>query len=176
MTGPNRRKQWTRRSLYRMLSAFKDTDGRMTSRPTLHIFIPGQIGVTTIPHNTSHIERWGDVFNDLIAKIGYRTEPVGEFDPGYPGGLKYFDVGVWRHRFVVTCTMRNFDRERPDRLPVVADFINHIQKVTGELATVYGLSNPMNGWYTERYQKSMPVHKYLDLYRRYPEPRRTNSQ
>lgn len=170
MTGPHRRKQWSRRTVRRMLHGF---DG---PRPFLHIIIPGKLGEATEHKDDLYIDRYGPIATDLLSKIGYTAQSIYGYECDRPPYLKYFDVGVWKGRFVVTLTLRALGQERPDPLPNIADFINQIQKSAGALATVYGWFNPINRWSCERYRKMMPLHKYLDLYRRYPEPRRTNSQ
>jgi hypothetical protein len=172
MTGPHRRKQWTPRTVRRMLYGFEGEDGRLIPRPILHVIIPGKLGEAIRHTNKSYADRYGPEYSDLLSEIGYTATSIYGYEYNHPVGLKYFDVGVWNSRFVATLTLRVLDPERQDQLPGIADFINRIQTVAGSLATVYGLATPMNGWDGERYKKSMPFHKYLDLYRRYPEPRK----
>ena len=59
----------------------------------------------------------------------------------------------------------------PGELIYIADFINQIQKSAGSLATVYGRFHRLDRWSDNRYRKTMALHKYLELHRKYPEPR-----
>ena len=166
MTGHHRRKQWTPRTVRRMLYGF---DG---PRPFLHIVIPGKLGEATEHKDDLFIDRYGPIAMDLLSKIRYTERPIWGVDYGYPPYLKYSDVGVWRGRFVITLTLYHLNREGRDPFPGIANFINQIQKSAGCLATVYGMVNPISRWSYERYSKMMPDYKYFDLYRKYPEPRK----
>lgn len=174
MTGPHRRKQWTPRTVRRMLRDPDGFGGDNGPRPFLLIVIPGKIGEATEHKNNLYIDRHGPITTDLLSKIGYTVQSKYGYDCDHPPGLKYFDVGVWRGRFVVTCCLYSRDprHDYPGELIHIADFINQIQKSAGSLATVYGRFHRMDRWSDNRYRKTMAFHRYFELHRKYPEPRK----
>jgi hypothetical protein len=148
--------------------------GEDGARPLFTILIPGELGTLG---GTANLPDAVDMGRDderveaLIQAIGFVSEPylISDWVGDTPKYLKYTWVGIWRGRWCISGALysRSPDDGYPGVLLQLSAFINRIQVVAGELATVYGEVGPTDNWLGERYQKQMIFHRYLALHTRY---------